>query len=99
MHTNEYLRRLEDISRAGDELQGFMSGGAYEILKRHILDPMYLGAFEAFKRVDPSDSLQVLQTQQIGKVIVEIEKLIEGKIQEGRLAKISLAELPETEGE
>lgn len=99
MLSNDEMLRLQEISRVGEELDNFRNSGGFQSLKIHILDPMYQGAFEAFTRVDPSDSLQVVQTQQMGKVIKEIERLIESKIQEGRLARHTIAELPGNEGE
>lgn len=99
MLTNEQMNHIADVSRTGDELQRFMTEGGFSVLKKHILDPMCQGAFETFTKVDPSEPLQVIQAQQIWKVVKEIERLITSKIEQGRLAKNTLLELPVDEGE
>lgn len=84
---------LTRISQIGDELLEFKNN-ALPILKKYILDPMYQDAFKAFSLVDPSDQMQVIQTQMIYKVTEKIERLIDQKIEEGRLAKQTLITLP-----
>lgn len=94
---NEALTQLTDISRVGDELERFYREGAFGILKKHILDPMYEEAFIAFTKVEPSDAMGITQTQMMAKVIKTIESRIESKINEGRVAKHRILSLNEEE--
>ena len=91
-------QRLFEISTIGDNLRDFRDKGALELLEKHILIPMEKGAFEAFKKIDPSDTVQVMETQKLSQIIDQIRATIEQKIQEGNLAKEYLrnqAEEPE----
>lgn len=91
-------QRLFEISTIGDNLRDFRDKGPLELLEKYVLIPMEKGAFEAFKKVDPSDTVQVMETQKLSQIIDQIRATIEQKIQEGNLAKEYLrnqAEEPE----
>lgn len=86
----EHLKEIEERARLGDILADFANNGSLAILEDHILKPLDRGAFETFKKVDPSNLAEVMQTQMMSKVIDRIRQEIHSKIEEGKLAKQTL---------
>lgn len=80
-------QRLFGLSTIGDNFRDFRDKGPLDLLEKYVLTPMEKGAFEAFKKVDPSDTVQVMETQKMSQIIDQIRAAIEQKIQEGNLAK------------
>ena len=90
---------LRERIAIGQRLQGLLNGEDFKVLHEHILLPLQVGAFEAFKKVPASDTLHVLETQLMSKMIDTIQKEVEIKINQGRLAEEQLKNLPELSGD
>ena len=83
----------------GQRLQELLFGNDFKVLHEHILLPLQVGAFEAFKKVSADDTIHVLETQLMSKMIDTIQKEVEIKINQGRLAEEQLKNLPELSGD
>ena len=81
----------------GDTLTSLIEGREWGVFKKEVLDKMFLGAFDLFQGADPENTMQIVEIQQLAKVVSSIEDRIENLIQEGRLAKEYLAKPPEEE--
>lgn len=90
MIPNEERNRLLELSKIGDDLKNFKDEGGYAMLRKHILNPLEKGAFEAFKNVPAEDINRVMETQMMWKIIDMIRKTIDNKINEGLMAKNQL---------
>lgn len=80
------------VAFEGEKLELFVSSGNFDILIEHILDPMEKEAFAAFTKIDPSSTLEIMQTQKIAQVVSVIKQKVESKIQAGLLARQQLIE-------
>jgi hypothetical protein len=78
------------LAKDGERLESFVETGAFDVLIELVLDPMEKEAFEAFKKIDPSETLEVLQTQKLAQVVAEIKRRVESKIQAGLFARQQL---------
>jgi len=90
---DESVRQLRQSIRRGQILEEFRISGL-PVLDEHILRPLEEQAFEAFKTIDPSDQVQVMETQKMSQMICQIRKQIDAYIQEGKLATQTLNTLP-----
>lgn len=88
---------LQRVSQIGETLEDFLHSRHWDVFKAEVLDVLYQKAFKEFITADPSDTLQIMQVQQGGKVIKNIETMVEGLINAGRLARHHLANLPQEE--
>lgn len=86
---------LRERIAVGQRLQQVLNGDDFKTLHEHILLPLQVGAFEAFKKIPASDTVLVLETQLMSKMIDTIQKEVEIKINQGRLAEEQLKALPE----
>lgn len=88
---------LRQQALQGERLEGVVISGAFDILVDDIFSPLEQEAFKAFKTVDPSNFYQVCQAQQYGKVVDEVKRRVERKIELGRSARQRLIELASQE--
>lgn len=92
------LEETKRIAMDGDKLTDIVSNGSFDVLVDLILDPMEKEAFLAFTKIDPSNMIEIMQTQKIAQVVNEIKKKIEIKIQAGVLARQQLLNSTPEEG-
>lgn len=78
------------IAQDGERLERLVESGAFDVLLELILDPMERESFEAFKKIDPSQMVEILQTQKMAQVVTEIKRRVESKIQSGLHARQQL---------
>lgn len=98
--TSKDYQSLLEKSRIGESLNAFLHGtGGYDVLNNFILVPLEEEAFIAFTKVDPGDSIQVIETQKMAQIIQTIRRTIETRIAEGQLARETLKTLPKESGE
>lgn len=90
---------LRERIAVGRRLEEILNGQDWEVLKEHVLLPLQIGAFEAFKKVNADDVTQVLEIQMMSKMLDAIQKEIQIKINQGQLAQEQLKTLPELSGE
>ena len=95
----ENILVLREQIQVGQRLQEVLEGKDFAMLKEHILLPLQVGAFEIFKKVDAKDTVRVMETQMMSKMIDTIRKEIEKKINQGHLAELQIKSLPELSGE
>ena len=95
----ENILVLREQIQTGNRLQEVLGGMDFAMLKEHILLPLQIGAFETFKKVDAKDTVRVMETQMMSKMIDTIRKEIEKKINQGHLAELQIKSLPELSGE
>ncbi|MDI6788311.1 MAG: hypothetical protein QME51_08065 [Planctomycetota bacterium] len=86
------LRERIDIGR---KLQTALNGEDFKMLNEHILLPLQIGAFEAFKKIPADAPVLILEAQLMSKMIDTIRREVEIKINQGRLAEEQLKALPE----
>lgn len=84
--------RLQEVSMLGDRLKDFRANPMYALLDEHIFKPIEQNAFNAFKKISADDKTQIIQAQIMSKVVDLIRQMIDGKINEGDLAKAVLYE-------
>lgn len=85
------------IALESERLETLVSNGSFDVFIELILDPMEKEAFKAFTKIDPSDTLAIMQTQKIAQIVNEIKKNVEIKIQAGLSARQQLVENSTTE--
>lgn len=81
----------------GDTLTSLIEGNEWRVFKAEVLDKMFLSAFDLFQGADPDDKMQIVEIQQLAKVVKSIEDRINNLIQQGRLARENLTQLPAEE--
>ena len=91
------LKGLEHKSLMGDRLFNMLKTGAWETIENQILKPIEKEAFEAYKKVDPSDLAAVTQAQMMSKIVDIIRARMQGTIDEGKLAKQQIKQIGEEE--
>ncbi len=84
------IERYAKVSSIGDKLLDLKESGSYKVLDEHIFKEIERGAFEAFKRVKPDETVEIIQTQMMAKIVDKIRCMIDAKIEEGKLAKQTL---------
>ena len=89
----EEVRRLEEISRKGDDLRDFKNSRGYGALVRYVLDPIKQRAFDDFESIKADDTVSIIETQMQKKVVDMILMLIDAGISEGDLAKHNLKDV------
>ena len=85
-------------SQLGDTLTTLIEGREWAVFKAEVLDRMFLSAFDLFQKADPDNKMQIVEIQQLAKVVKSIEDRINNLIQAGRLAREYLAQPPDQEG-
>jgi len=90
---DEEVMKLRETVQRGQELSDFREKSLC-ILEKHILEPLEKQAFATFKKVDPSDTVQVMETQKMSQMIEQIRNQIDFYIEEGKLAVHTLNTLP-----
>lgn len=90
---------LRERVAVGQRLQEVLNGNDYAVLKEHVLIPLQLSAFEAFKKIDAEDVVKVIETQMMSKILDALQKEVQIKINQGLLAQEQLKTLPELTGE
>jgi len=85
------LKRIENVSLNGGYLQDSMRNGSID----KVFDDLDREAFKAFKKVDPSIPVEVIQVQMMSKMIDKIRSTINQRIEGGKLALEQLKSLPE----
>ncbi|MDP2672060.1 MAG: hypothetical protein Q8O68_00940 [Candidatus Daviesbacteria bacterium] len=86
---------LREKVNIGIKLKEIVSRQDYKTLEEYVLVPLQISAFETFKKVDASDTIQVVEAQMMSKIIDAIRREIEIKINQGMLAEKQLKELEE----
>lgn len=84
------LREKEYIGR---RLREIKDGKDFKTVEEYILLPLQISAFEAFKKADAGDAIQIIETQMMSKIIDMIRKEMEIKINSGKLAEQRLKTL------
>lgn len=92
--TDDVLVLREKIN-IGLKLKTIISGADYKLLEEYVLVPLQISAFETFKKVDAADTIQVIESQMMSKIIDAIRREIEIKINQGLLAEKQLQEIEE----
>lgn len=92
--TDDVLVLREKIN-IGLKLKEIIIRQDYKTLEEYVLVPLQVSAFETFKKVDASDTIQVIEAQMMSKIIDAIRREIEIKINQGLLAERQLKELEE----
>lgn len=87
------------IAHSGEKLEAFVASGSFDVLIDEVLDPMERESFEAFKKIDPTNSIEVLQTQKMAQIVGEIKRRVEKKIEAGLMARKLILENSTQEGE
>jgi hypothetical protein len=75
------------ISQEGEQLEALVESGHFETLITLVLDPMDRESFEAFKKLEPGDSMGVIQTQKMSQIVDEIKRRVARKIEAGIAAR------------
>lgn len=83
---NEQIER----SKIGEAMENLEANPDFAVFKEQVLENIHKGAFEAFKKVDPSDSVAVIETQQMGKVVDIIYSTMNDLVEEGRVIRHNL---------
>jgi len=83
----EDLKAYEEASRTGDALENLKRSGDFAVFVEKILEPLDRGAFEVFKKVDPEDTIGIIEAQQMSKMLDRIDDELKRMIQEGYYAK------------
>ena len=99
MHNQEQYYAEQGV--LGDTLTTLIEGNEWKVFKAEVLDKMFLSAFDLFQGADPDDKMQIIEIQQLAKVVKSIEDRINNLIQAGRLARENLKSEPpewETDG-
>lgn len=74
----------------GETLENLSVDPKFRVFVDEVLAPFYDEAFNAFKKIDPSDFTAVMQAQKVGWVVDEIKRRMEAKIAFGRMARAQL---------
>jgi hypothetical protein len=93
MEYSEDTQRLITISRNGDFMRDFQASEFWGPINETIFDALDRKAFETFKKIDPSDTMGIMQAQMMSKVIAQIRQEIDRIIQQGLLAREQLAHI------
>ena len=97
--SNADYQALVNKVQVGEQLDRFLREGAYDVLNKFILIPLEEAAFKTFTQVNPSELHEVIQTQKMAQMIMQIRRTIETQIAEGRLAAQTLKTLPEEDSD
>jgi hypothetical protein len=83
---------LAEKGRLGEQFEAFRVSEGYLILRKFVLDVLDRGAFEAFKKVVPTEQYEIVQAQMMSKVITQIEAEIDKIISQGQFARQVLSQ-------
>lgn len=92
MLLREQVNELMEKSMIADQLKEFKASPEFAVLKSLILDPLQMSAFETFKKTPCGelDNLHIIECQMMSKMVDQIYRTIEAKIQVGDNAKETL---------
>ncbi len=91
MIEDEYFSKAQK----GEFFERFLKSKEWAVFDEEILERLDRKAFETFKRVDPNNKIEIIQTQMMSKIINQIRREIDNIVEEGRLARLNLETLPE----
>ena len=92
-YATEYdVEETRRVAMESEKLESFVASGSFDVLIDLVLDPMEKDAFAAFTKIEPTDTVAIMQTQKIAQVVNEIKRKVEIKIQAGLLARQQLIE-------
>lgn len=84
---NDEMLRMAEKAQLGQQFEDLVLSKEYGLIKNHILDLFDRQAFEAFKKVDASDEVAIVETQMMGKIVDKVFEQITRIIQEGQYAR------------
>lgn len=83
---NELDKEQEKIALFGQRMSEFRNSEGYKEFKISVLDKIREEAFDVFDVLPADDTIGIIGTQQMKKVVDYIEGRVDGSIEEGRLA-------------